>query len=87
MLLRSLDFGLNPQAALDAPRFCWQEGLTVFLESAFSPKTVAALRARGHDIRVVDDRTYGRGQAIFRTADGTLCGATEPRADGCVLGY
>lgn len=42
--------------------------------------------ARGHEIRIVGDRTYGRGQAIFRTSDGTLCGATEPRADGCVLG-
>lgn len=86
-LMNLLDFGLNPQAALDAPRFCWQEELAFFMESAFSPETVAALRARGHDIRIVDDRTYGRGQAIFRTADGTLCGATEPRADGCVLGY
>lgn len=86
-LMNLLVFGLNPQAALDAPRFCWQQGLEFFMESAFAPETVAALRARGHDICVVDDRTYGRGQAIFRTADGTLCGATEPRADGCVLGY
>lgn len=86
-LMNLLDFGLNPQAALDAPRFCWQQGLAFFMESAFSPETVAALRTRGHDIRIVDDRTYGRGQVIFRTADGTLCGATEPRADGCVLGY
>lgn len=86
-LMNMLDFGLNPQAALDAPRFCWQQGLEVFMESAFPEKTAAALRERGHDIRIVDDRTYGRGQAVFRTADGTLCGATEPRADGCVLGY
>ena len=86
-LMNMLDFGLNPQAALDAPRFCWQQGLEVYMESAVSDETVAALRERGHEIRIVDDRTYGRGQAIFRTSDGTLCGATEPRADGCVLGY
>lgn len=86
-LMQMLDFGRNPQAALDAPRFCWREGLACSVESAFPAETVAALRARGHVLRVEDGRLYGRGQAIFRTADGTLCGATEPRADGCVLGY
>lgn len=86
-LMNMLDFGLNPQAALDAPRFCWQQGLEFIMESAFDPKTVEALCARGHVIRSADGRDYGRGQAIFRTADGTLCGATEPRADGCVLGF
>jgi len=30
---------------------------------------------------------FGRGQIIWRTEAGTLCGGTEPRGDGCIYGY
>lgn len=87
VVMNLADFGLNPQAALDAPRFCWTEGLQFDMEPAFNAEVISALRRRGHAIRVISGGQYGRGQIIFHTAEGTLCGATEPRADGCVIGY
>ena len=87
VVMNLADFGLNPQAALDAPRFCWTEGLQFDMEPAFNAEVISALRRRGHVIRVISGGQYGRGQIIFHTAEGTLCGATEPRADGCVIGY
>ncbi len=87
VVMNMADFGLNPQAALDAPRFCWTEGLQFDMEPGFNPDVISALRRRGHDIRVISGGQYGRGQIILHTPQGTLCGATEPRADGSVIGY
>lgn len=86
VVVNMADFGLNPQAALDAPRFCWNEGLSFDMEPGFNPQTILSLARRGHQIRTVSGGQYGRGQIIFHTPEGTLCGATEPRADGCVIG-
>ena len=47
VMVHLLDEGLNPQAALDAPRFCWNEGLKFDLEPGFNPAVVDALRRRG----------------------------------------
>ena len=86
VLTHLLDEGLNPQAALDAPRFCWTEGLQFDLEPTFNPAVVDALRRRGHEIRVISGGQYGRGQMILRAGE-SWAGATEPRADGSVIGY
>ena len=45
------------------------------------------LRARGHRVRVEDSAAYGYGQAIWRTPDGGYVAGSEPRADGCAMGY
>jgi gamma-glutamyltranspeptidase/glutathione hydrolase len=82
-----IDFCQNPQAALDAPRFCWTEGLRFNMEPGFNPATVAALERRGHQISVLANGGYGRGQIILSTGRGSLAGATEPRADGSVIGF
>lgn len=87
VLMNMVDFGLNPQSALDAPRFCWSEGLKFSMESAFDPATVEALRAKGHQIEVKDGTLYGRGQIILRQENGVYCGASEPRADGMVSAF
>ena len=85
-MIRLLDEGVNPQAALDAPRFCWTEGLKFDVEPTFNPAVLDALRRRGHELNIVSGGQYGRGQMILRDGDSWV-GATEPRADGSVIGW
>ncbi|NLL37328.1 MAG: gamma-glutamyltransferase family protein [Fretibacterium sp.] len=83
-----VDFGMNPQEALDAPRWQWTEGKTVQVEQRTAPHIVAALTDRGHEIVLSHDTaSFGRGEMILRTDDGTLAAATEPRTDGCVAAW
>jgi len=85
--------GLNPQAALDVPRFRWLEGQRVALETNRLPDTtIADLRDRGHEVVAEDwaeDRSdpFGGGQVIHRDPDGTLVGGSDPRRDGLAIGY
>ena len=80
-----IDFGMNPQEALDCPRWQWIEGKKVMVEAGVGEEIINALRARGHELIVTDDFIdFGRGQMIWRSDDGVLVGATEPRADGMV---
>lgn len=79
-----VDAGLDPQAALDRPRFR-VEGATVMLEEGLWDKA-QSLRALGFDIRCVDDWTqFGSGQ-FAAVADGFLIGASDPRMDGYAAG-
>ena len=83
-----VDFGLNPQEALDAPRWQWTGGKTVEVEASFDKKIVEDLKQRGHDIKVMEEFTsFGRGQIIVRQPDGVYAAATEPRADGVVAAW
>lgn len=85
VVMNTIDYHLNPQAALDAPRWQWIGGKGIELESGVPVEIVEALRVRGHEITVQPDCTnFGRGQIIWRNAAGVLMGATEPRADGTV---
>ena len=90
VVMNTVDFGMNPQVALDAPRFCWKKDKAIDVESAINPAVFADLRMRGHQLTAVspgDVSPFGRGQIIWRTESGTLCGGTEPRGDGCMYGY
>jgi gamma-glutamyltranspeptidase/glutathione hydrolase len=87
-------FGMNPQAAISAPRWLlgrtWgQASDTLKLESRFAPETVAALRALGHEVDVLGawDETMGHAGAIVRHPDGTLEGGNDPRSDGAAAGW
>lgn len=82
-----LEDKLNPQAALDLPRWKWIEGQTVEVEPGFPDHLAQALERRGHLIvRTTDSLTFGRGQIILRNPEnGVLQGGTEPRTDGAVL--
>jgi gamma-glutamyltranspeptidase/glutathione hydrolase len=81
--------GLDPQSALDLPRFCIEDGQAsdgVALEDGIPLKTMARLAEMGHPVRPVTGwarALFGRGQVITRTPDGTLCGGSDTRADGC----
>lgn len=89
VVMNSVDFQLNPQAALDAPRFRWQAGRTVEVEAHFPEHLAEALRRMGHDVRhgEVGDRDFGRGQIIWRSREGVLAGGSEPRTDGQVAAW
>ena len=93
VLLALLD-GLDPQASLDRPRVCLDEGEpagAVLVEDGMPAATVRGLSARGHRVRRVTGRdrsVFGRGQVILRDSEtGVLCGGSDPRADGCALGF
>ncbi|MCH9674035.1 MAG: gamma-glutamyltransferase family protein [Gammaproteobacteria bacterium] len=84
----TLDHGLNPQAALDAPRWRFLQGNQSVVEPATSPEVYKALIARGHQlVEPAADYHVGRGQIIWQLEDGVYVAGTEPRADGCVAAY
>ena len=84
----AIDFNLNPQAALDAPRWQWTEGRTVLLEPGVPAHIAQALAARGHHVQIAcDEGSFGRGEIIWRMPNGVLAGATEPRTDGMVAAW
>jgi gamma-glutamyltranspeptidase/glutathione hydrolase len=89
VIMNTIDFKLNPQAALDAPRWQWTEGKKFKVEHAFSKRIAELLAGRGHEIEVkLESDTFGKGQIIWRDQkEDVLIGATESRADGAVLGY
>ncbi len=85
VLSRILAQEMNPQAALDAPRFYWDQGKTVVVEAAMPESVVADLKRRGHQTTVTTGvGLFGRGQIVWRLPSGVLIGATESRADGHV---
>jgi len=87
LVTSTVDDGLDPQAALDLPRWYWHAGRTVTVEPEFPADAVAALAGRGHEITVDDSGVYGYGQAIWRLPEGGYVAGSEARADGQAAGY
>lgn len=88
VIMNTIDFHLNPQAALDAPRWQWMEGKVVEVERQLPEHIAQALARKGHQIKVaLDGGGFGRGQIIWRDENGVLSGGTEPRTDGCVAAW
>lgn len=80
-----VDFGMDLQAAIDAPRaFNGPEGFAV--ETGYDPDVLPALAGRGHSPGWADS-PLGGAQAIAIDPSGVLVGASDPRKDGCALGY
>lgn len=80
-----IDFHMNPQEAIDAPRWQWIKEKTVEVEPDVPMHIIKDLIKRGHDIKIQpNESAFGRGQMIIRTEEGTLCGGTEKRADGYI---
>ena len=80
-----VDFGMDPQAAIDAPRsFSWVDGMQV--ERGYPDSLRADLARMGHDVSIPAE-PLGGAQNILIDASGILIGASDPRKDGCALGY
>ena len=84
-----VDYGMTIQQALEAGRFVKNSfrGCDVNLEALVPESTRNALKALGHDVRVVPLRTdtFGRGQAVMSLPNGVHFGASEPRHDGAAI--
>jgi gamma-glutamyltranspeptidase/glutathione hydrolase len=101
VLANMLDRGMTPQQALDMPR--WRlvaEGLgmgaeepggLLMVEAEWDFGLMAELTRRGHRLAPVDGfgrGTFGGGQIIMRdAASGVLCAGSDPRKDGCAIGF
>jgi gamma-glutamyltranspeptidase/glutathione hydrolase len=87
LLARMVDDGLDPQPAIDAPRWVVSPAdWSVTAESRFGPGIVDGLRARGHRLSVTGamDRAMGHAHAIRVDGNGYVGGA-DPRSEGAVL--
>ena len=94
VIVNLVDYGMDPQEALDAPRFCILSGTAggkVSLEDEIGVQVMSQLAAMGHDVVPCSGwarGVFGRGQIIRRDpSTGVLTGGSDPRADGCAVGW
>ena len=88
MVVNQVDYGLNPQASLDAPRWQWTRGKEVAVEVDVPQHVLHGLWARGHQLAVRHSGgSFGKGQIIQRLPNGAYVAGSEPRADGCAVGF
>ena len=80
-----VDFGMSPQDAIDAPR-AFADGGVLKVERGYDSRARQYLSDLGHRVEV-PDAPLGGAQAILVRDDGILEGASDPRKDGCALGY
>src|SRR5437764_6885570 len=88
MVVNEVDYAMNPQTCLDAPRWHWLGGREVALEVGVPRPVMDGLEARGHQVVIQSNpRSFGRGQIIRRLPSGAYVAGSEPRADGCAVGF
>jgi gamma-glutamyltranspeptidase/glutathione hydrolase len=92
VIIAMIDDHLDPQQALDQPRFCISDakaGGDVSLEEGLPQSVMDELSALGHAVKEVSGHKrvlFGRGQIIRRDAQsGVLIAGSDPRADGCAM--
>ena len=86
LLTNLIDFSMDPQEAMDSPRVFHVEG-RLDVERGLGDEIVAGLEALGHKVGR-PEMPWGGGQLIAIDWDnGTLAGASDPRKDGCAIGY
>ena len=91
-LVRLLDFRQEPQAACDAPRWRFNQGLSINVEATMPAATREGLRALGHQVESFQDsyQDFGAGQFIWRLGDPAVQGyvaASDPRRDGLAAAF
>ena len=88
VVVNTVDYHMNPQECLDAPRFQWVGEKKVQLEREVPADLAQKLADMGHEVTIVNSNLgMGRGEIIWRLEDGTLVGGTEPRADGTIAAW
>ena len=88
MLLNALEFGMNIQEAIEAPRVRVYRDRLVDAESRVTPEVRAGLAQRGHDVNEIGDWSWvvGGGQGLMRDPEsGALMAGADPRRDGYAL--
>ena len=89
-LVNLIDFKMNLQEAMDAPRARHLEGMDIYLEDGIAEETVLAMEKRGHSVMRANPpvNQVGGGQAIYLDHEqNILLGASDRRKDGCAIGY
>ena len=88
VVVRIADYGQNPQAACDGPRFRWVQGLEVNVEGGLAPAVLEELARRGHRLTELKEgyMDFGSAQMIWKLEGGWLA-ASDPRRDGQAAGY
>ncbi|MBM7566023.1 gamma-glutamyltranspeptidase/glutathione hydrolase [Paenibacillus sacheonensis] len=94
LLTRIADYGMDPQAAVDAPRWVWgrtwgESTQELRIESRVPEDVRAELARAGHLVRTVDafDGVVGHAHAILIDGHGFRLGGTDPRSDGQAIGW
>lgn len=86
VLSNLVDHGMDPQEALDHPRLFWGDDDVLDAEGGISAQIRSDLVARGHQVRAAG-APHGGGQMIVIDDNGFLVGGSDPRKDGCALGW
>lgn len=88
MVTRIFDYGQNPQAACDAPRWQLDKDMGLTLEKGAAPALITGLSDLGH--RFADEQPqygYGGAQLVYCMPDGGYCAASDHRKDGQAAGF
>ncbi|MCW2303047.1 gamma-glutamyltranspeptidase/glutathione hydrolase [Rhodovulum sulfidophilum] len=86
VLTNIVDYGMHPQQALDAPRSFADQG-ELLVERGYAEDVRAALAAKGHTVATPPSAIGGAQAILIDDETGVLQGASDPRKDGCALGY
>ena len=86
VLTNIVDYGMHPQQALDAPRSFPDAG-QLMVERGYAETVRAELAAKGHSVGTPESALGGAQAILIDEESGVLQGASDPRKDGCALGY
>ena len=92
VVMNMVDFDLNPQQSLDAPRFRVDlDTDTVWLEDQLPKEISKTLKKLGHQVKMMSGEQrmqFGGGQILEKKSDsGLVVGGSDSRKDGCVVGW
>jgi gamma-glutamyltranspeptidase/glutathione hydrolase len=86
VMTNMVDFGMDPQSAIDAPRSFADAG-ELKMERGYSPSVAGELADMGHKVTFPDKPLGGAQAILIDRENGTLQGASDPRKDGSAIGY
>jgi gamma-glutamyltranspeptidase/glutathione hydrolase len=86
VLTNVVDYGMDPQAAIDLARVFYEDGAVV-AERGVPAAAVEGLKARGHAVTPAHEALGGGQMILIDWEKGTLTGGSDPRKDGAALGF
>ena len=87
VITNMLDFGMDPQEALESPRVFWDEEGSIMLEPTLEPFVLEGMKAKGHPVGWTSS-PHGGGQIIqIDHENGVLIAGSDHRKDGCAMGF